>query len=164
MEWCWIQDYENIYKIYKNGDIEKYYKNGNTLILKPTKHKKTGYLIVNLFKKGKRKLFSIHRLIGIHFIPNPENKPNIDHIDGDKLNNSISNLRWVSHQENNLNTKNRGKYKRGVSFIKDVKKFRAQIQINGKRIYLGEYETEDEAAESYRLKFIEAHGFEPCAR
>ena len=161
MESKWIENYENIYKIYKNGDIESC-KFKKKKILKPRID--NGYLRIGLCKKGQQKGFLIHRLIGIHFIPNPENKPNIDHIDGDKLNNSISNLRWVSHQENNLNTKNRGKYKRGVSFIKTTKKFSSRIKINGKLKHIGYYKTEDEAHQSFRLKFIEIHGFEPCAR
>ena len=163
MEWCWIQDYENKYKIYKNGDIESCYKNGNTKILKPRKNSR-GYFSYILSKNGQPKQLLQHRLIGIYFIPNLDNKEFIDHIDGDRTNNSISNLRWVSQQENQLNKKNMGKYKKGVYFNKPNKKFRAQIQINGKKIFLGDYETEDEAAETYRLKFIELHGFEPCAR
>ena len=133
-DWKWVQDYENIYKIYKNGDIEKYYKNGNTKIMKPPKN--NGYLRVDLNKEGKGKKFYIHRLIAIHFIPNPENKEFIDHLDGNPLNNSIENLRWVSRQENNLNKKNWGKYKRGVSFIKSRNKFKSKIHINEKEKFL----------------------------
>ena len=163
MDWCWIKDYENIYEISNNGDIKRYYKNGNIRILKPTKNNK-GYLFLSLCKKGEQKFFLIHRLIAIYFIPNPDNKPYIDHRDGDKLNNSISNLRWVSHQENMLNKKNYGKYKRGVNYHKQRKKFQAQININGKVKNLGRYETEDEAHEVFKQKFLEIHGFECCSR
>ena len=162
MEWCWIQDYENLYEISINGQVKRYYKNGNIRILKPGNC--NGYLRIELCKKGQKKKFLIHRLIAIHFIPNPNNKLEIDHRDGDKLNNSIENLRWVSHLENNLNRKNYGKYKRGVSFNKSANKFETKIRKNGKRIYLGLYDTEEEAHQSYRLKFIELYGYEPCSR
>ena len=59
-----------------------------------------GYFHVNLRRDGKTKLCRIHRLIAQHYISNPENKPCIDHIDRNKLNNNISNLRWVTHKEN----------------------------------------------------------------
>ena len=52
-----------------------------------------GYIMVNLYKDGKMKRLSLHRLIAIAFIPNPENKPCIDHINTDRSDNRIDNLR-----------------------------------------------------------------------
>ena len=62
----------------------------------------TGYyqVCVSLGQRGKQKLFKIHREVAKAFIPNPENKPHINHIDGDKLNPHVSNLEWVTHLEN----------------------------------------------------------------
>lgn len=57
------------------------------------------YKIVFL-KKGNKKKFKVHRLVAIHFIPNPDNKPFVNHIDRDKRNNHISNLEWVTEAEN----------------------------------------------------------------
>jgi len=163
MEWKWIENYENKYKIYINGDVESYFKNGNKMLNPHTT--KAGYLRIGISKKGeKRKHFTIHRLIAIAFIPNPDNKTQVDHKDGDKLNNSIVNLRWVTQNENQLNKKNYGKYKKGVSYHKNNKHFVAQIHINGKRAYLGTFETEDEAHQSYKAKFFEHHGYESCSR
>ena len=163
-DWKWIQDCEGKYKIYKNGDIESCYKNGKTKILKPNKNKKTGYFNIGLCKEKQRKSFLIHRLIAIHFIPNPDNKECVDHLDGNIVNNSIKNLRWVSQQENLLNTKNYGKYKKGVNFNKKSQKFQTRITVNGKMKHLGYYKTEDEAHEVFKQKFLEHHGFECCSR
>ena len=61
-----------------------------------------GYLRVYLYKNGKRKHHKIHRLVAKAFIPNPNNKPQVNHIDGNKQNNSITNLEWVTDEENKL--------------------------------------------------------------
>lgn len=59
-----------------------------------------GYSTVVLFLKNKNKSYLVHRLIGIAFIPNPENKDTINHKDGNKSNNNLNNLEWNSHSEN----------------------------------------------------------------
>ena len=59
-----------------------------------------GYLHFVLCNKGKRQGVRIHRLVAEAFIPNPENKPCINHIDRDKTNNHVSNLEWCTHREN----------------------------------------------------------------
>tara|TARA_R110000765_G_scaffold350658_1_gene440679 strand:+ start:44 stop:523 length:480 start_codon:yes stop_codon:yes gene_type:complete len=83
---------------------------GWTKEIKPRKGK-NGYMIVSFSKNGKQKKFVVHRLLAIAFIPNPENKPCIDHINGTKDDNRLENLRWVTHKENmNGFRKNRGKF------------------------------------------------------
>lgn len=69
-------------------------------ILKP-RHNNSGYLTVNLSKDGKALNKTVHRLVAKAFIPNPEGLPEIDHINGDKTNNMVENLQWISHVENN---------------------------------------------------------------
>ena len=59
-----------------------------------------GYLRVNLSKDKTVKRAHIHRLVAEAFIPNPDNLPDVDHIDGNKLNNNVENLQWVSHSDN----------------------------------------------------------------
>ncbi len=60
----------------------------------------SGYLYVILFKNWKQNAYSIHRLLALAFIPNPENKPQVNHIDWDKKNNNLENLEWVTISEN----------------------------------------------------------------
>lgn len=81
--------YKNVWEVSTLGRVRR---NG---ILKTPKEKTGGYLVI----KNKR----LHRIVAETFIPNPDNKPCVDHIDGDKKNNSVSNLRWVTHKENNNN-------------------------------------------------------------
>lgn len=68
-------------------------------ILQPYKNHK-GYLKVGLMKNGKSEKHRVHRLVAKAFIPNPHNLPEVNHIDGNKQNNSISNLEWVTGKEN----------------------------------------------------------------
>ena len=87
------------YVIHPNGVILRIYKN-KTKELKPFTNNKGGYLAIHLCNKDKRKSFYIHRLLALHFIPNPENKPCVDHINGIRDDNRLENLRWVTYKEN----------------------------------------------------------------
>jgi hypothetical protein len=70
------------------------------LFLKPLLNKQNGYYFINLYRQGRHFHRPIHILIAQAFIPNPLNKPQVDHIDGDKTNNHVSNLRWATAKEN----------------------------------------------------------------
>ena len=69
-------------------------------LLKPNIGKKEGYYIANLRMKPKNKHIRIHQLVGEHFVDNPNNKPQLNHKDGNKLNNHYSNLEWCTIAEN----------------------------------------------------------------
>ena len=98
--WKDIKDYEQLYVVSNTGKIKSLArKNTNGGILKPS-HNKDGYLQVILCKNGKTKCFKCHRLVAEQFIPNLNNKPEVNHIDGNKENNDISNLEWVTTSEN----------------------------------------------------------------
>lgn len=92
---CDINNFEN-YQIYEDGRV---WSKKTNRFLKPA-ISKAGYRVVSLSQKGFRQMKFIHRLIGEYYIDNPNNAPCIDHIDQNKLNNSIDNLRWVTHKEN----------------------------------------------------------------
>jgi len=126
-----INGYSN-YLIYDDGRV--YTNNRRKGFLKPHATKK-GYLQVKLCNNDTKKMVSIHRLVALHYIPNPNNKPQVDHIDRNKLNNNVSNLRWVTNQENMDNRdliSNTGeKY---ISYQKDRDRY--DIRVKGNRIYL----------------------------
>ena len=114
-----------------------------------------GYKQVTLRMDGERKEVLVHRLLAKAFIPNPNNYAKVDHIDRNRSNNDLTNLRWVSDGQNGRNiSKQLGTSSRfiGVCQRKGSKKFTAQITINGTQTYLKTYESEIEAAISYNEK------------
>jgi hypothetical protein len=94
-EWRTLKNYDN-YEVSNLGKV-KNRKTGR--ILKA--HLNGGYLIVGLSCKGKTHSHSVHQLIALTFIDNPENKPQVNHIDKDGTNNKVSNLEWCTSAENN---------------------------------------------------------------
>ena len=100
-----------------------------------------------------RKPYRVHRLVWIMFNGEISNKYQIDHIDGDTLNNKIDNLRLVTQQENNFN-ETRAK---GYSWHKTSKKWRAQITLNNKQKHLGLFDNKEDARAAYLKAKEEYH-------
>lgn len=97
MTWKKIKQNEN-YSINEFGEV----RNDSTgKLKKPFINKSNGYLTVDLYKDNKSTKYTIHRLIAEAFIPNPLNKPTVNHKDGNRINNSLDNLRWASYSEQN---------------------------------------------------------------
>ena len=100
-EWKVIKGYEGLYQISNLGNV----RNRHGKLLKPFKKDKYGHALVGLSENNKSTKFQIHRLVALHFIPNPDNKSEVCHIDNTLdenglLDNSVSNLMWGTHKEN----------------------------------------------------------------
>ena len=140
--WKKIDGYEN-YSISNLGNVRN---DSNGKILKGFVMWK-GYRCSDL--NGKR--LRISRLVGLAFIPNPYNYNQIDHIDRNKLNDNVNNLRWVSNRDNminrNIQSNNTSGYK-GITYEKNIKRWRARIA----KIQIGMFDTKEEAYEA-RVKY-----------
>lgn len=143
-EWKQIVGYDN-YFISNFGNI----KNNNTNIIKKPQQDNKGYYRVQLYKKTGNKNFRIHRLVALYFIENPNNYTEVDHIDENKTNNNVLNLRWCSGSQNCHNrSKKKGDFTsthKGVHFCKKKNKWIARTMINRKDYWIGAYKTENEA-------------------
>lgn len=107
-----VEGYEN-YLIYPDGKVQNK-KSKRYLLPQTGRH---GYLEIGLCKDGNRKLFLVHRLVGTHYIPNPENKICLDHINRDKTDNRVENLRWATYSENGQNREVSKNNKLGIKNI-----------------------------------------------
>ena len=91
-----IKGYENMYQISSYGRV---YSKITHKFLKLNKHK-CGYIKASLSKDGKMRTFLVHRLVACNFIDNPNNYPEVNHLNGDKANNMVENLQWASTSQN----------------------------------------------------------------
>ena len=143
--WKSINGYEN-YEISDHGNI----KNTKTNRMLKLNIDSNGYHQVSLCNNGKINL-KIHRLVAQAFLTNHDDKLCVDHIDRDKLNNHISNLRYATKSENSSNRtigSNNTSGTTGVDFHKNNNKWRARIIKNRTQINLGYFESKEEAIEA----------------
>jgi hypothetical protein len=161
--WKDIKGFEGLYQVSNTGLVKSMKKEwisgrSNAVLKKEEsilKHSinSGGYCNLVLRKNGKYKTISIHRLVAIHFIENTDNYECVDHIDGNKLNNHFSNLRWCTKRQNNsfenkIFKKDKSSIYTGVRLHK-FGKWQARIVVNKKQISLGYFDKEEEAAEAY---------------
>ena len=117
-EWKDIEEYEGMYQVSNYGNVKslaRQRRNSKGVYMQKEKllsltNTSTGYKKVELVKNGKKKSYKVHRLVAMAFIDNPENKPQVNHIDGNKTNNHVDNLEWVTSSENSIHA-----YKTGLN-------------------------------------------------
>ena len=97
-KWKDVVGYEGLYKISNFGRVKGKHR------IKSQLDNGKGYLIVHLYKNGKPRWHLVHRLVAKAFIENTENKPTVNHIDGNRKNNKSTNLEWATYSENNLHS------------------------------------------------------------
>ena len=95
-EWKLIEGFDGIYSVSNYGEV----RNNKTGRLMKQRKTEKGYLRVGLTNNGKPKCMRVHRLVAQAFIPNPDDKPEVNHIDFNKENNCVNNLEWVTGKEN----------------------------------------------------------------
>jgi hypothetical protein len=145
-----IPNYEGLYQVSDLGNVRSLITDR---ILKPNLRR--DYLVVNLFKNRKKKMFRVHQLVAMAFLEHVPNghKITVDHINEIKTDNRLENLQLISQRENTIRsmdkTKTTSKYV-GVGWHSQRKMWRSSIGINGKLKYLGLFDTEHEAAEAYQ--------------
>lgn len=143
--WNEIEDYLNIEvsnfgRVYNN-------KTGRFIGYK----KRYGNITYTVVDINGKKAIKVHRLIALAFIPNPKDKPYVDHIDGNGENNDVTNLRWATCQENSRNAKTHKNNKLGIKGVqlRESGMYRARIRVEGKLINLGQFKTLNEAIDAH---------------
>lgn len=148
--WKDIKGYEGLYQVSNHGRVRSLdriivdnwcTRKFKGQVLNPTEHNgKQPYLYVSLSKQGEVKKYFVHQLVAETFIPNPENKPQVNHKDGDPQNNKASNLEWVTNAENTQHAYNTGLNSKSKKCTliniktKEMKKFPSMSQLG---LYLG---------------------------
>lgn len=99
--WKEVVGFEGLYMVSDHGNVKSllYWRGSNCRLLVQN-ISKTGYRVVTLFRPGFSRVYKVHRLVAEAFLPNPESKRTVNHIDGNKLNNHVSNLEWATDLEN----------------------------------------------------------------
>ena len=129
-EWKDIKGYEGKYQVSNIGNVKSlnYNHTHKEKILKLGKADSFfKYCTVDLFKDGKHNRHFVHRLVAQEFIPNPNNLPQVNHKDGNKLNNKVTNLEWITQSEN-------VKHAYETNLIKHKRKAVNQYDLNGRFI------------------------------
>ena len=149
-EWRLIEEPElQGYYVSNLGNISRQSREFKTKWINIKGSSLKGYRYFQQIIDGKRKNHLIHRCVAKAFIENPDNKPCVDHIDNNRANNHVNNLRWCFHSENckNQPQQTEGK-KNGVVFDNQRKRWMATIRENHNNKFLGYYDTYEEAKEA----------------
>jgi hypothetical protein len=166
-EWRDVCGYGGVYQVSNDGCVRRA-KGGPGAkagrILKPSLLS-TGYLKVSLSVNDKAKTCKVHQLVAMAFIPNTDDKDEVDHVDRDRQNNHVTNLRWATRAENAINTA--GRTNSGIKHIsrtlyRGKPAFRVSIQRGGKHV-VNKYFYIKDRDEADVLAEAEAYRNEVCA-
>lgn len=144
--WKPIKGFEGIYEVSNHGRV----RNSNGKMRKPFQAHR-GYLMIDLFHNYKRTHARVNRLVAEAFIPNPDNKPEVNHKNGDKTDNRVENLEWATKSENMIHAFRSGLQTKGKYQIRMV------ICLEDGKVYA----TAGEAARAYGLS---SNGVSSCCR
>lgn len=140
--WKPIDGYENLYEVSNYGRVKSLgngkSNNSKERFLKASKEG-NGYLRVGLSKDGKKKDFKVHRLVASAFIENPNNLPQINHIDEDKQNNHVSNLEWCTAEYNNNYGTHNERVAKSLTGVFNTKVSKAVFQYTKQGEFIAEF-------------------------
>ena len=126
VEWKPIKNYGGLYEVSIDGNIRRisgWY--GNLGYRCPTGELKQscakGYMQVTLYKNGEKTRYKVHRLVANAFIPNHKNYPQVNHIDGNKKNNRVENLEWVTQAQNMKHAHDTGLVPKNTPKMRDAR-------------------------------------------
>ena len=129
--WKDIEGYEGLYQVSNKGRV-KSLKYGKERILRPGIDR-DGYYKIMLYNDSARKTFRLHRLVAEAFIPNLDNKPEVNHKDENKKNNCVENLEWIRHIDNcNYGTRNKRLSRKLLQYSKDgefIKEWQSAVEV-----------------------------------
>lgn len=156
--WKEVPNYEN-YMVSNRGRVKSlnFNRTGVERLLKQNIVKE--YLVTTLFKEGRAKPFYTHQLVAMVFLNHIPcgHRLVVDHIDGNRLNNNLSNLQVITNRENTSKDQRGGSSQYvGVCWSKQSEKWKVQIRIEGKQKHLGYFEDEVSASEAYQKALTEA--------
>lgn len=156
-EWRTIEGTDGRYEVSNTGKVRSnnYLGHGKTVELKQNKDRGE-YHTVYLYFEGKRKFKQVHRLVAQAFIPNPEEKPQVNHQDGNKSNNNVSNLEWNTKKENSQHAARTGLWDKQLQGFADRNEDIARriVCVNIKTGTVTEFETTMEAKISTGSKHV----------
>lgn len=112
-EWRLVAGWETMYEVSNFGKVRSIKKKG---LIIASFYDKSGYKVVSL--KNPQMLKKVHRLVAIAFVHNPENKPQVNHIDSNRTNNNVNNLDWVTAKENSEHSVKSGRQRQGEKHYK----------------------------------------------
>jgi hypothetical protein len=161
--------FETRYQVSNTGRVRSTQNNHGTHRIQEVKRtirsKSCLYMYVQLWRKNKPITYAVHRLVALHFIPNPKQKPMVNHIDGNKLNNNAWNLEWCTCSENHKHAYDTGLRDKGactkrmigtkfnaksafrnVSWDSTRQKWKGSVKHKGKVLEQKRFDTETEAA------------------
>lgn len=130
--WKPVIGYEGLYEISNKGRLKSLYKKafGAPAIIEDRKPTPKGYIRIALKKNGKLKLHMLHRIVANAFLNNPERKDFVNHKDGNKLNNAVSNLEWCTNIENATHAIATGLWNKDNRGKKGGKNIKARIVLD----------------------------------